>query len=143
MRIPDCGPFGETLLEASEAAIFFALFLNSPFGGCVESVFTVLIHLLFAWRGIISPRPARLAWGLPSDIEAKFTFGQYGSACKGGQPMGDGVWPGSSAQLEDSFHWQPFFAGPRFGQGLLKFPHEVFPLLDLRILAVGLGLPFK
>jgi hypothetical protein len=56
MRIPDCGPFGETLLEASDAAIFFALFLNSPFGGCVESVLTVLTHLLFAWRGIISPR---------------------------------------------------------------------------------------
>lgn len=61
IRIPDCGPFGETLLEASEAAIFGALSLNSPFGGCVESVFTVLTHLLFALRGIISPRPDRLA----------------------------------------------------------------------------------
>jgi hypothetical protein len=55
IRIPDCGPFGEALREASEAAIFGALFLNGPFGGCVESVFTVLIHLLFAWRAIISP----------------------------------------------------------------------------------------
>ena len=63
MRIPDCGPFGETVLEASEAAIFFALFLNSPFGGCVESVLTVLTHLLFAWRGINSPRRYRLARG--------------------------------------------------------------------------------
>ena len=89
MRIPDCGPFGETLLEASEAAIFFALLLNSPFGGCVESVFTVLTHLLFAWRGIISPQPDSIDGSRPaSDIEAKFRFGQYGSAGKGRQRTG-------------------------------------------------------
>jgi len=41
MRIPDPGPLGETLGEASESAIVAASFVKSPFGGCVESVFTL------------------------------------------------------------------------------------------------------
>jgi hypothetical protein len=47
MRIPDCGPLGETFLEASTRAIVDAFFLNSPAGGCVESVFTEATHLFF------------------------------------------------------------------------------------------------
>src|SRR5580693_133104 len=34
------GPSGETFFEASPSAIFFALFLNRPGPGFVESVFT-------------------------------------------------------------------------------------------------------
>src|SRR6266567_1231901 len=45
MRIPDCGPFGETLLEAKTLAIVAAFFLNRPSGGCVESVVTDRTHL--------------------------------------------------------------------------------------------------
>jgi|KBSMisStandDraft_5_1062788.scaffolds.fasta_scaffold1509403_1 hypothetical protein len=45
MRIPDCGPFGETLLEARTLAIVAAFFLNRPGGGCVESVVTDRAHL--------------------------------------------------------------------------------------------------
>jgi hypothetical protein len=45
MRIPDCGPFGETLLEARTLAIVAAFFLNRPGGGCVESVVTDRTHL--------------------------------------------------------------------------------------------------
>ena len=45
MRIPDCGPFGETLLEAKTLAIVAAFFLNRPGGGCVESVVTDRTHL--------------------------------------------------------------------------------------------------
>jgi hypothetical protein len=47
MRIPDCGPFGETFLEANALAIVGAFFVNSPLGGCVESVLTWLTHLFF------------------------------------------------------------------------------------------------
>jgi len=45
MRIPDCGPFGETLLEAKTLAIVAAFLLNRPGGGCVESVVTDRTHL--------------------------------------------------------------------------------------------------
>ena len=37
--MPDNGPSGETLLEASERAIVDPFFLKSPAGGCVESLF--------------------------------------------------------------------------------------------------------
>src|SRR5947207_14648063 len=40
MRMPDCGPFGETLFAARVRAIVAALFLNNPGGGWVESVVT-------------------------------------------------------------------------------------------------------
>jgi hypothetical protein len=55
IRIPDCGPFGDTLFEASDAAICGARFLNNPFGGCVESVLTVLTHFLFVRRAMLAP----------------------------------------------------------------------------------------
>ncbi len=54
MRMPDCGPLGETLLEASERAIVDAFFLNSPAGGCVESVLTCATHFRFLARCAIS-----------------------------------------------------------------------------------------
>ncbi len=52
--MPDCGPLGETLLEASERAIVDAFFLKSPAGGCVESVFTCATHFRFLVRCAIS-----------------------------------------------------------------------------------------
>jgi hypothetical protein len=45
IRIPESGPLGETFFEASVLAIVGALFVKSPGGGCVESVFT-FAHLL-------------------------------------------------------------------------------------------------
>jgi hypothetical protein len=47
MRIPDAGPFGETRFDASPRAIAVALWLNSPFCGCVESVVTAADHFRF------------------------------------------------------------------------------------------------
>jgi hypothetical protein len=44
MRIPDCGPFGETLREAKVRAMVAAFLVNRPFGGWVESVFTSRTH---------------------------------------------------------------------------------------------------
>jgi hypothetical protein len=44
MRMPDPGPFGDTFLEARDRAMVEALFVNSSFGGCVESVLTVFTH---------------------------------------------------------------------------------------------------
>jgi hypothetical protein len=38
--IPEPGPFGETRLLASDRAMAPALFVKSPRGGWVESVFT-------------------------------------------------------------------------------------------------------
>lgn len=52
IRIPDCGPFGETFFEANVRAIVLALFVNSPGGGCVESVLTLATHL-FRFRVIV------------------------------------------------------------------------------------------
>jgi len=46
MRIPDAAPFGETFLDASERAISGALFVKSPSGGNVETVFTLATHRL-------------------------------------------------------------------------------------------------
>lgn len=46
MRIPDAAPFGETFLEARDRVIAGALFVNSPFGGKVETVFTRATHRL-------------------------------------------------------------------------------------------------
>jgi len=45
MRIPDPGPFGDTFFEARLRAMVAALFVNNPFGGCVESLVTVRTHL--------------------------------------------------------------------------------------------------
>jgi hypothetical protein len=46
IRIPEAGPLGETLFEASTRAIVPALFVNRPCGGCVESVVTFLTQRL-------------------------------------------------------------------------------------------------
>lgn len=46
MRMPDCGPLGETFFEARDLAIAAASFLNRPGGGKVETVFTPATHLL-------------------------------------------------------------------------------------------------
>jgi hypothetical protein len=45
IRIPEPGPLGDTFFEASILAIVGALFVNSPDGGWVESVFTLATHL--------------------------------------------------------------------------------------------------
>lgn len=45
IRMPDCGPLGETFFDASTRAIVAAFFLNKLGGGCVESVFTEATHL--------------------------------------------------------------------------------------------------
>src|SRR5215470_5867928 len=63
MRKPDCGPFGETFLEASVLAIVAALFVNRPVGGCVESVLTFEIHRFCFVRGIESLRQAHRSAG--------------------------------------------------------------------------------
>src|SRR5260221_2714537 len=55
--MPDPGPFGETFLEASTRAIVGALLLNSPAGGCVESVLTFDIHRVFFPVDICTPFP--------------------------------------------------------------------------------------
>jgi len=47
MPKPETGPLGETLFDASVRAMAGAGFVNSPAGGCVESVVTVDIHRLF------------------------------------------------------------------------------------------------
>lgn len=47
MRMPDCGPLGETLFDAKDLAIVAASFVKSPGGGKVETVFTLAIHRLF------------------------------------------------------------------------------------------------
>lgn len=44
MRIPEPGPLGETFFDASVRAIVPGSLLNSPSGGCVESVLTLLDH---------------------------------------------------------------------------------------------------
>jgi hypothetical protein len=44
--IPELGPFGDTLFDASVLAIVGALLVNNPGGGCVESVVTFPDHLL-------------------------------------------------------------------------------------------------
>ena len=45
--------------------------------------------------------------------------------------------------IKNTFHAQPFFAGLRFRQRLLEFPHELLPSLNLRILLVGRGFLFE
>jgi hypothetical protein len=54
MRIPEPGPFGDTFLDARVRAIVGALFLNSPAGGYVDSVFTLPDHRL---APLILPAP--------------------------------------------------------------------------------------
>jgi hypothetical protein len=44
IRKPEVGPFGDTLFDASVFAIVEAFFVNSPSGGCVESVLTLATH---------------------------------------------------------------------------------------------------
>src|ERR1700723_3418839 len=46
MRMPDWGPFGDTLFDAKLFAIAGALFLKSPGGGKVETVLTVATQRL-------------------------------------------------------------------------------------------------
>ena len=38
--MPEAGPFGDTRFDASALAIVLASLVNSPLGGCVESVVT-------------------------------------------------------------------------------------------------------
>lgn len=47
MRMPEDGPLGETLFEASDRAMVAALLVKSPLGGCVESVVTVFTQRFF------------------------------------------------------------------------------------------------
>jgi hypothetical protein len=47
IRMPEPGPFGETLFEARLLAIVLALLVNKPAGGWVESVVTFATHLFF------------------------------------------------------------------------------------------------
>jgi hypothetical protein len=47
IRIPDPAPLGETLFDANVRAIVDAFFVNSPRGGCVESVVTFATHRFF------------------------------------------------------------------------------------------------
>jgi hypothetical protein len=46
IRIPDCGPLGDTFFEANARAMVGALFVNNPSGGWVESVCTDFTHFL-------------------------------------------------------------------------------------------------
>jgi hypothetical protein len=46
MRSPEAGPLGETFFDARFFAIVVALLVNSPAGGCVESVLTLATHRL-------------------------------------------------------------------------------------------------
>jgi hypothetical protein len=48
--MPDCGPLGDTFLEAKVRATTEAFLLNKPAGGCVESVFTLATHRFFLER---------------------------------------------------------------------------------------------
>ena len=52
MRNPEPGPFGDTVFEARDRAMVAAAFVNRPAGGCVESVVTLAIHLLFLFPDI-------------------------------------------------------------------------------------------
>src|SRR5438093_10143154 len=66
MRIPDAGPFGDTLREASVLAIVAASFVKRPRAGWVASVLTDAIHrfvvafvfvLGMDWCGLRCPHP--------------------------------------------------------------------------------------
>jgi len=87
MRRPDCGPFGETFLEAKALAIVAALFVNRPFGGCVESVLTRETHRSCFVRGIESPSAAHRSVGEVAAARAAFVvlrgpyIGNYTKAC--------------------------------------------------------------
>jgi hypothetical protein len=62
MRIPELGPLGETCFDASFLAIVSGSLVNSPGGGWVESVFTVLTHFFAACAMVFSrlfqPQPS-------------------------------------------------------------------------------------
>src|SRR5215472_12890229 len=47
MRIPDCGPLGETFFEARDLTMVAESRVNRPGGGKVETVLTPATHLLF------------------------------------------------------------------------------------------------
>jgi hypothetical protein len=51
--MPEPGPLGDTFLEARVRAMVGALFVNSPSGGCVESVCTPATHRLFGF--VVAP----------------------------------------------------------------------------------------
>ena len=53
IRKPELGPFGDTLFDASVFAMVEAFFVNSPAGGCVESVLTLAIHS-FGFRRVLA-----------------------------------------------------------------------------------------
>jgi hypothetical protein len=54
IRIPEPGPLGETLFDASVRAIVGASFVKRPSGGCVESVSTLATHCPVLFFGILA-----------------------------------------------------------------------------------------
>ena len=62
IRIPETGPFGETFFDANVRAIVLASLVNSPFGGCVESVFTSATHRFFCVLAMETPEDCNLIW---------------------------------------------------------------------------------
>lgn len=71
MRKPDPGPLGDTFFDDSVRTIVVALFVKSPEGGCVESVFTFEIHR-FVFRFAMSvPFPN---YSLAFSVQAKFPY---------------------------------------------------------------------
>lgn len=63
IRMPDDGPFGETLFQASDRAMVAALLVNKPLGGCVESVVTVLTQRFFFPRDFVPDATGLLVRG--------------------------------------------------------------------------------
>jgi hypothetical protein len=47
IRMPDPTPLGDTFFDAKVRAMVEALFVNSPLGGCVESVVTLATQRFF------------------------------------------------------------------------------------------------
>jgi hypothetical protein len=70
MRKPEVGPFGETSFDASALAMAEALFVNSPGGGCVESVLTRATHLLGWFFATVRTLWLGLFLALPFDLLA-------------------------------------------------------------------------
>ena len=55
IRMPDPTPLGETFFDASARAMVEALFVNSPSGGCVESVVTFATQRFFFFPAVFFP----------------------------------------------------------------------------------------
>jgi len=105
MRIPEPGPFGETFGDASVRAMVLARLLNSPAGGCVESVLTLATQRLFGLRsamanlhsGNISVDALVLSLLVRTNLRVCCDTGQYLNACtsfrsQAGLPYSVGIW---------------------------------------------------